>query len=387
MEGTPSPRKAGPKLAPLKVVVDTLAVQPAAGGIRVYLRELIRHVPPESARFTLICSRSNVEAFRDLDVVIAVVPWSTRSRVVRILTQQLLLPVLNVWLRPQVFFAPVDIAPLAVTSPLVACVHSSHLNAQAGYSRTLQSVYNRLFVGATMRRSRVVIAISGFVAQETARLHPVAASKLNVVYHGAGLVERLAGVKPRAEEPQREGGILFVGTLHPHKKVDVLLRAYARLREMQASMALPPLIIAGHDPSGMLPSLRQAAAELGIGERVQFVGRVDDGELLTLYRSSRVLAMPSVVEGFGLPVIEAMQLGLPVIVVDACALPEVAGDAALIIPADDSAKLAEALAEALWNPTQRQLMVERGRARGADFSWPRAAGATVAVLRQAAGAT
>lgn len=370
----------------LNVVVDTLSIRATSGGIRVYLRELLKAAEADSTiRFTLICSASNAAAFAGLPVHRQlVIPWRTLGVVARILTQQLLVPLLVARLRPSLLFAPVDVAPLLAPAPVITCMHSSHLNAQLGYAGFFKRFYARLFLHLTILRSRRILAISRYVQDSTEQMFAAARGKICVVYHGGGIIEqaRRSGWTP-PDDASRQGGILFVGTLHRHKRADTLLRAYARLQR-ETKEALPPLSIVGFDPRNAGESLRRLALEQDLRSQLILHGRVDDCRLLELYAQARVLVFPSEVEGFGLPVIEAMQAGLPVVIANRCALPEIAGDAALQVNPDDTQALAAAIADLLWNPQRRHELISQGLVRGEQFSWARCARETLAELRRAA---
>lgn len=371
-------------------MLDTLSVIRSAGGIGVYVRELVRYASHDPRwSLTLICSRSNRDRFDALGISglrIVEVPWSTESRAVRVLTQQLLLPWVAWRHRPDVLFAPVDVAPLAAPVPVVCCVHSSHLNRLHGYGDgLLQSLYNRLFMRGTLRRARQIIVISDYVRRETARMFGLDTEAMQVVYHGGGLVEqaRKSGWRPPADDSRR-GGILFVGSLYPHKRADALIRAYGQLCADWNGPDLPHLCFVGKDPKGALARLEQIAVEERVADRVHFRGRLSDEALLELIASSRLLVMPSEVEGFGLPIVEAMQAGLPVVTSTHSCLPEIAGSAALCVDPDDREAFAAAMRRALLEPELRARMIERGFERGAAFSWERTARETIEVLSRIA---
>lgn len=367
-------------------MLDTLSVIRSAGGIGVYVRELVRHASRDPRwSLTLICSRSNRARFDALGIPglrLVEVPWSTESRAVRVLTQQLLVPLIVWRYRPDVLFAPVDVAPLAAPAAIACCVHSSHLNRLHGYDDTLlQSLYNRFFMSGTLRRARKIIVISDYVRHETARMFGLDAELMHVVYHGGGLIEQAlkAGWRPPADG-RRRGGILFVGSLYPHKRADALIRAYGRLCQDWTGPDLPELCFVGKDPKGMVARLEEIAREERVADRVHFRGRLSDEALLELYASSRLLVMPSEVEGFGLPIVEAMQAGLPVVTSTHSCLPEIAGGAAICVDPDDREAFAGAMRRALLEPELRASMIERGHARGAAFDWQRTASETIEVL-------
>lgn len=368
---------------PLRVLVDTLSIQPGAGGVRVYLKELLVELHGQ-VEATLICSASNVHLFRDLPGVhLKTIPWSVLSRPLRVATQQLVVPALVALHRPDLLFAPIDVAPLLAPARIVTCVHSSHINAHLGYATGLQARYGNAFMWLTVRRSRRVIAISEYVKDMTVQLMGARPEKIDVIYHGGGLIEHALeeGWAP-PEAGEREGGILFLSSLHPHKNAQTLVEAYGLLTERLPDA--PPLTIAGRDVHGETDRLRALAASLKIGDRVMFAGRVSDAEVLDLLGSSRLLVYPSTSEGFGLPVLEAMQAGLPVITSDRASLPEIVGEAGLVVPAFDAPTMADAMYRVLTDPSLQDRLSRAGQARGASFTWSHTAEATLALWRRVA---
>ena len=165
--------------------------------------------------------------------------------------------------------------------------------------------------------------------------------------------------------------LLAVGQLMPRKDFHTLLRAFARARVGDARLVLagPP----GIDEA----SLRAAAQQLGIGERVVFAGPVSDALLAGLYAGAIALCFPSIAEGFGLPLLEAMAAGLPVVASDIDVVDEVCGDAALRFPVHDQDALAAALEEIVRDEAARSSLRVAGRARAAQFTWDRTAELTV----------
>ena len=140
----------------------------------------------------------------------------------------------------------------------------------------------------------------------------------------------------------------------------------------------------GPEPAGYLDrQLRDAPPDVRL--RVSFTGHVDDSELRALYAGATAFVFPSMYEGFGLPVLEAMACGTPVVCAEAASLPEVAGKAALFFPAGEARVLATTLAGMMDDAGLREDLSRRGRERAAEFTWERAAAATVAVYEEAIG--
>jgi glycosyltransferase involved in cell wall biosynthesis len=178
--------------------------------------------------------------------------------------------------------------------------------------------------------------------------------------------------------PPRPGEyLLYLGRRDPHKNLDRLLGAYARL-----GREAPELWLAGPaDPAATAP-LRARAETLGIAERVRFLDGVPYAELPALLSGALALAFPSLCEGFGLPVLEAMACGAPVVTSKGSSLEEVAGDAALLVDPSSEGELAEALRSVVRDAGLRARLRERGLERAKAFRWERTGAETAAVLRR-----
>jgi glycosyltransferase involved in cell wall biosynthesis len=189
---------------------------------------------------------------------------------------------------------------------------------------------------------------------------------------------RLAAAREKYGLPERY--VLSVGSREPGKNRPALLRAFARLPKRGLALA-----IAGQ-PAWRYEDEQRLVERLGLGERVRFLGYVPDADLPALYSGAEAFAFPSLYEGFGLPVLEAMACGTPVVTSDGSALAEVAGDAALLVDPRDTDALARALERLLADEALRAELRARGLERAGDFSWERAARETLAVYHAVAGA-
>jgi glycosyltransferase involved in cell wall biosynthesis len=212
-----------------------------------------------------------------------------------------------------------------------------------------------LEAGAARRRVRVVPLAASLPAQET---------------DPEPILARLSIARPY---------FLFVGTLEPRKNLVRLIRAYRRA--VSAEDLRHTLVLAG--PLGWrADAVHRELAAPGPG-RVVLAGRVDDGTLDALYRGADAFCYPSLYEGFGLPVLEAMARGVPVICSNAASLPEVAGDAAILIDPKSVDELSGAIAGLVGDEAERQRLSSAGRARAAEFSWERTARETAEAYRAA----
>lgn len=191
---------------------------------------------------------------------------------------------------------------------------------------------------------------------------------------------RLDAVRRRYELPERF--VLFLGALEPRKNVLRLLEACAALSPTLRREF--PLVVAG--AQGWLnDSVHEQVQKLGLGESVRFAGYIEPADLAALYSLATVFAYPSLWEGFGLPVLEAMACGTPVLTSSVSSLPEVAGDAAVLVPPTDVHAIAEGLNRLLEDDALRVDLARRGPRRAAQFSWERCARETLAIYEAVAG--
>lgn len=171
--------------------------------------------------------------------------------------------------------------------------------------------------------------------------------------------------------------ILCVAQLRPYKNQAALIHALAELGDQPAQLALPGV------PTEYEGELRQLAERLDVQSRVHFMGWVSDAELEALYGRADCFVLPSLIEGFGIPVVEAMRRGVPVACSDRGALPEVAGDAALLFDPEDQATVTTAVRRLIGDRDLAAELAKRGRERSREFTWERTAEATLACYRRA----
>lgn len=215
--------------------------------------------------------------------------------------------------------------------------------------------------------SDLIVAVSAFTAQQVAQLLGVERARLRVIHHGV----RLPAQDPTTDDAarSRQNIVLHVGAVQRRKNISRLVEAFSRLGPAWR------LVLAGSLGFGADEILRDIGNSPA-RDRIQVLGYVSAGELARLYRRARVLAFPSLDEGFGMPVLEAMAWGVPVVTSHRSALPEVAGDAALLVDPCDVEAIAAALARLATEEDLRRQLIARGRRRAADFTWEAAVAKT-----------
>ena len=248
-----------------------------------------------------------------------------------------------------------------------------------------QRLYMGGILGRSLRSAAAVLVPSDATRRDLLECYPIPGlkSKLHLVPLGLPTYPEPGPLPPRLAP----GFILAVGTIEPRKNYPRLLAAYRHLRREAVPLlvgdrpGVPELVIAGRPGWAYGDTLERIKAEPG----VRYLGHVDEPTLSALYRSAAVLALPSLYEGFGLPLLEAMAHGLPAVVGNVGALPELAAGAAILVEPDDVSSIAAGLERLLDDAALREKLGAEGRRRAAEFTWERAAAATREVLHQIAG--
>ena len=284
----------------------------------------------------------------------------------------------------QLLHSPHYNAPLLYRGKLVVTIHDLiHLTDPAFKKTPASRFYARPMFHLVARRADRLIADSEFTKQQIVEHLGVAPQKVVVIY--LGVSDRFHPLDP--EQACRRASsvlglerpyLLFVGNLKPHKNVRTLIRAFALLCSQRDFNR--HLVILGDDRKWKA-ALVDECAKLGIGERVLFAPHLPGEELPWVYAAADVLVMPSLIEGFGFPVLEAMACGTPVVCSRAASLPEVAGDAAEYFDPASAEDLAAALQRVLGSSQLRETLRAKGLERARLFSWRECARRTLDVYR------
>lgn len=234
--------------------------------------------------------------------------------------------------------------------------------------RKANRLLETLLMPQAIARADAIVTVSEATRADVLRQWPGLTTPMRTIYPGHTMHQPLP-VATLSEKWGISGPYcLFVGTMEPRKNLDRLLRAFALLPSAVSNVRL---VIAGGAGWGGV-DIAPHAQKLGLGERVLTTGYVDDAELATLLHHAKALAMPSLYEGFGLPIIDAMAHGVPVLTANRSSMPEVAGGAAMLVDPLDVADIARGLGEVLGDDTKRADLSRRGLARADMFDWDRA---------------
>lgn len=243
-------------------------------------------------------------------------------------------------------------------------------------------LYRRLMIEVG-RRADMIIADSESSRRDIVTHLQIPGERQSVVktvYCGLGSRLKLDTRSKPAKSGNEPRTILYVGRSDPYKNCIGLISAFA-LAQKQCPCPLK-LLMAG-SPDQRYPEINEKINSLGLTQAVQRA-YLTDRELADAYRTSDLLVLPSLYEGFGLPVLEAMAFGTPVVCSNRGSLPEIAGEAAIQVDPTDIAGLAGAMTRVLTDPTLAAAMTSKGLQQAASFTWQRAATETLAIYRQAA---
>jgi glycosyltransferase involved in cell wall biosynthesis len=305
----------------------------------------------------------------------------------RIAWEQTVLPVEAVRAWADLLHALAFVSPMAWQGPTVVTVYDlSFLRFPHLFNRGNRA-YLGTFTPPSLRRADRVITISESTRRDVIELCGVAPERVTTILLAADERFRPAPPDETVAFRERKGlpdrFVLYLGTLEPRKNVEVLVRAYAALR--QRGSVEHALVLAGARGWQFEPIFR-LVQELDLEEHVRFPGFVPFEEQALWYSSAAVFAFPSLYEGFGLPLLEAMTCGTPVVASDTSSLPEVVGDAGLLVDPCDVDGLASALQAVLEDESQRAALARAGLARSRQFSWQKMAAETVRIYREVLGA-
>lgn len=355
------------------------------GGMETYARELIPALlrEREDLRVTAFINRESLAAGEGPWTELAesvLMPVSARRRTDWVRGEQLLLPGLAARAGVDVLHSLGSTAPFWGRVPRVVTIHDVIYRIYPEAHFGMRSVGMRMLVPLSARRSRRIIAPSASTESDLVRLLHVPESRIDVVPMGVAPASEsasdLADVRRRYELGDTPI-VLTTSAKRPHKNLPRLLEAWALIPPERRGI----LLLSGY-PTPHEGELRALAEHLGIAADTRFPGWIPTPDLEALYRLARCFVFPSLYEGFGLPVLEAMARGVPVACSDRASLTEVAGRAARMFDPESPRSIADAIDEILSSGDLAERLREAGREQARRFSWSATARGTLEVYER-----
>jgi glycosyltransferase involved in cell wall biosynthesis len=275
--------------------------------------------------------------------------------------------------RVDLIHSPAYTAPFMTTTPLVVTIHDVSYERHPEWYPYRRDWLRRWFYRRSARAAGRILTDSGFSASEIAAAYGIPSDRISVVPLGAAPDFAPADQAGPENLPANVTlpFLLHVGDLHERRNLPMLVDALLHARRRCGASSLS-LVLAGVD-RGVGDGLCALAAGAGVPDAVVRIGVVEDAQLQALYRAATALVYPSLYEGFGLPLLEAMASGTPVVASRAASIPEVVGDAGILLPPQDRAAWTDALVRVATDKSLRATMRAQGLSRAATFTWARTA--------------
>jgi len=367
----------------LKIGVDARLLSRPLTGIGRYTLEMCRALSKETRVSLYLYSPAPIQS----EVVVNLASANIRTGnwnngLLRQLWTESYLPL---WAKKDgvdVFWGPAHRLPRCLPRNMarVVTIHDLVWKYAGDTMRPLSRLLERYQMPVAVRTADKVVADSQSTADAVKKVFFINFDKLTVVPLGASLTKNPAPISGLQELGVNRPYFLFVGTLEPRKNLIRLLTAYSRLSDSIKDQAT--LVIAGGKGWGGV-DINDTVADLGLEKYVRILGYVDESTLTTLYAHALFLAMPSLYEGFGLPLVEAMVHGTPVLTSNNSSMPEVAGNAGLLIDPLDIQSIKNGLEELITNHNLRGALAGNAQENVTRFNWDTAAKQLVSVFEKA----
>ena len=271
-----------------------------------------------------------------------------------------------------VYFSPAHYLPSYCPVPQVVTIHDlAYLYFPDDFrKKDLWQLIN--WTKFSVKNAKQIIAVSKTTKKDIIKNYGIDESKVSFVYNG---FEKTA--KEKTPEVKAKKFILFVGTIQPRKNLEILIEAFSKFQQTNSDFKL---IIVGKK-GWLYESIFEKVKTMDLEDKIIFTGHVTDEELIWYYKNAFCLTLPSLYEGFGIPVLEAMGYDCPTIISMTSSLPEIGGDASLYFDPKNADDLLQKLNTLNGNSQLRKELIQKGRQRIKDFSWEKCGKETLGVLR------
>jgi glycosyltransferase involved in cell wall biosynthesis len=373
----------------MRIAFDGTTLTPGRTGVGYYTEHLLQHLAREVAVTgdeIVVVSNKTIDTQQPLPQHVRV--HEGHRFPIRIGWMQMRATAALAELQPDVAHFTNGMMPIGSTVATVVTVHDMSLRLYPRCHPLRRLLLNRPLMHLAIQQAATIVTVSHSARRDLLNLHGVAPERVSVVHEAASPVFRpisdrvlLSAVRRRYSLPERF--MLYVGTIEPRKNLMRLMSAFAEARKagiQQHLVCVGPYGWASRDLTGHIE-------RLGIRDAVHFTGYLPFEHLPAIYNLGDFFAFPSLYEGFGLPVVEAMASGLPVLTSNTSSLGEIAADAAETIDPTDTEAMTDAIYRLATDAELRRDRAERGLRRARNFSWTQTARQMLAVYHRAAGVT
>lgn len=380
----------------MRIGVNTLFLIPReVGGTETYLRETLRAMAQlsEDIEWVLFTNRENDGYLRRIfgpfrHVTFHPLPLSATNRYARIIREQVDLPFRVGYSRVDLLWSPGYTAPFFSPCPQAVTIPDMQYRRYPEDLTFLARLATDILVRAATRRCSRIIAISEFSRREILNLTAAREDSVRAIPLAADpafarpIPEDVRRQKLKELLPSEKPYILCIANTYPHKNVHTLVHAFGGIMEK-----IPHHLVLVGKPRLGEPEVQSALRQISAPERIRRLQRVEQEDLCALYQGVDLFVFPSLYEGFGLPVLEAMMSGIPVLTTKCGSIPEVGGEAVCYFDHTDPGDLSRQMLEILsWPEEYRKDWIMKGGDHASRFSWKQTALKTIACLKEASNA-
>lgn len=366
----------------LRIGIDATAIPSNRVGAGVYTFNLVKYLSiiDKKNQYYIFGSPSTIDEWRIKQTNIKFLKVNNRYRPLRILWEHTMLPLLVKKFNLDILHSPHYTSPLIKTSHSVVTFHDMIFFIYPSLHTLFKRYYFKKMMLASLKHADAIIAVSESTKNDILKYCRVSPSKISVILEAADGIFKPSAYNSIEYICKKYGleskkYILFTGLLEPRKNVPVLLKAFAGIRQKGHEIKLA---IVGRQ-GWMYNEIFKTIKQLNLEQHIVFTGYVPETELPHLYSGAAVFVYPSLYEGFGLPVLEAMSCGTPVITSNISSMPEIVGNAALTINPHNHHELMQAIEKIIADSNLSISLKSRGLKRATEFSWEKTAIETLKV--------
>lgn len=367
----------------MRIGINTLVAVPGGiGGTQTYLQKLIENLAKidKENQYFLFVAPWNEDLFRikqeNFRKLICMIP--PKPLFLRVLYEQIILPILLRKNRIDIFHATANVLPFLFPHLSVLTIHDYYAFAIPELIPSILRFYWKIVLKISAQRADFIISVSQSEKGGIIKYLNVSKEKIKVIYHGNEQLP-LKITSREIECKDHVPYILWVGKIYAHKNLVRLLRAYNKL--IKAKHIKHRLVICGMKSWGY-PCFIRTVEEFKLQDKVVFKGYVSYDQLKPIYANASLFVFPSLIETFGLPILEAMSCGAPVVTSNCGAMAEIADEAALLVDPYNVEEIAEAMHRILTDKTLRAALIKKGLKRASQFSWEKTARETLEVYKR-----
>lgn len=276
--------------------------------------------------------------------------------------------------KADVFLSPDGFCSLRTSTPTLLVVHDISFKHYPEYVPFTERKYYDFFMPKFVHKAKRIATVSEYSKQDLVQQYELAPEKIDVVYNGVNPeFTPISSEEQKAVRDQFSNGkpfFLYVGSVHPRKNVSRLIQAFNQMKSQTGS---PVQLLLGGRMAWQTSAIEQVYRESPFQNEIHFLGRISQTDLTRLTASALALTYASILEGFGIPILEAMQCHVPVITSNITSMPEVAGDAALLVDPFSVQSISDAMIQISENESLREQLIQLGKSRLKVFSWDQTA--------------